>query len=68
MAHKDYEPKVANNPDEQNKDIAFKKILDEILRKQRKIDLDLYKLTAQDSAFYQSLFDTMKRATNNNNI
>ena len=63
VAHKDFEDKVANNPDLQNKDIALKKIMDEILRKQRKIDLELYKLSAQDSAFYQSLFDTMKRVT-----
>lgn len=60
-AHPDYKIKVEDNKDEQNRDLAFKKILDDTMRKQRKNELDLYKLYAQDGAFYQAFFDTMKR-------
>jgi len=61
QAHPDYETKVAENMDEQNKDLAFKKILDEVMSKQRRNELELYKLYAKDDAFYQAFFNTMKR-------
>jgi type I restriction enzyme R subunit len=58
--HPDYQTKVADNQDMQNRDLAFKKILDEIMSKQRRQELELYKLYAKDEAFYQALFDTVK--------
>lgn len=61
QSHPDYKSKVANNRDEQNRDLAFKKILDDVMTKQRRSELDLYKLYAKDEAFYQAFFDTMKR-------
>jgi len=61
QAHPDFLSKVAENHDEQNKDLAFKKILDDVMSKQRKQELDLYRLYAKDDAFYQAFFDTMKR-------
>jgi len=61
QAHPDFETKVVNNTDQQNSDLAFKKILDEVMRKQRKQELELYKLYAKDESFYQAFFDTMKR-------
>lgn len=61
MAHPDFDVKVVRNQDEQNRDIAFRKILDEIMSKQRKNELDLYRLYAKDETFYQAFFDTMKR-------
>jgi type I restriction enzyme R subunit len=61
QAHPDYLTKVAENKDMANKDLAFKKILDDVMSKQRKNELDLYRLYAQDDAFYQAFFDTMKR-------
>jgi len=61
QAHPDYKTKVAENRDQQNKDLAFRKILDEVMSKQRKNELDLYRLYAKDDAFYQAFFDTMKR-------
>jgi len=61
--HPDYKAKVADNKDVQNRDLAFKKILDEVMAKQRKKELDLYKLYAKDEAFFQAFFDTMKRLT-----
>lgn len=68
QAHPDFETKVASNRDEQNKDLAFKKILDDVMSKQRKQELDLYRLYAKDESFYQAFFDTMKRMANVGNL
>ncbi|MGV8815850.1 MAG: type I restriction endonuclease subunit R [Gelidibacter sp.] len=61
QAHPDFQTKVAENHDAQNKDLAFRKILDDVMSKQRKQELDLYRLYAKDETFYQAFFDTMKR-------
>lgn len=65
QAHPDYQTKVADNRDAQNRDLAFKKILDDVMGQQRKKELELYKLYAKDESFYQALFDTMKRMIDN---
>ena len=62
------ETKVAENSDEQNKDLAFRKILDDVMSKQRKQELDLYRLYAKDQTFYQAFFDTMKRMASVGNL
>ena len=67
QAHPDYPSKVADNRDEQNKDLAFKRILDEVMSKQRKQELDLYRLYAKDDVFKQAFFDTMKRMAGTSN-
>lgn len=64
QAHPDFQTKVAENTDEQNKDLAFRRILDDVMSKQRKQELDLYRLYAKDPSFYQAFFDTMKRMAN----
>ena len=64
QAHPDFQPKVVENQDEQNKDLAFKKILDEVMSKKRKQELDLYRLYAKDDSFYRAFFETMKRMSN----
>ncbi|CAM1361278.1 Type III restriction enzyme, res subunit [Tenacibaculum soleae] len=61
QAHPDFQPKVLANQDQQNKELAFQKILDEVMSKQRKQELDLYRLYAKDDAFKTAFFDTMKR-------
>jgi type I restriction enzyme R subunit len=61
QAHPDFKVKVEENFDEQNKDLAFQKILDDVMSKQRKQELDLYRLYAKDEAFHKAFFDTMKR-------
>tara|TARA_R110000765_G_scaffold407277_1_gene504533 strand:+ start:502 stop:987 length:486 start_codon:yes stop_codon:yes gene_type:complete len=61
QAHPDYQSKVVDNADEQNRNLAFQKILDEVMSKQRKQELDLYRLYAKDDAFKSAFFDTMKR-------
>jgi type I restriction enzyme, R subunit len=64
-AHPDYQSKVADNKDLQTRDLAFKKILEEVMSKQRRQELELYKLYAQDDAFKQAFFNTMLRMTEN---
>ncbi len=59
--HPDLQEKYVDNPDIQNRDIALKHMIEEILAKQRKQELELYKLHAKDDAFKQAFFDTMKR-------
>jgi type I restriction enzyme R subunit len=63
QAHPDYQTKIADNHDLQNRDLAFKKILDDVMSQQRKKELELYKLYAKDESFYQALFDTLKIMT-----
>ena len=61
QAHPDFKTKFADNKDAQNRDLALKKILEDVMGQQRKKELELYKLFAKDESFYQALFDTMKR-------
>ena len=63
MAHPDFEKKVAENMDYHTRDLAFKKIMDEVMARQRKSDMDMYKLYVQDGSFLQAFMDTMKRMT-----
>ena len=42
--HNDFKEKYADNKDNQNREIAFNKIFDEVMGKQRKNELDLYRL------------------------
>ncbi|CAN5419327.1 type I restriction endonuclease subunit R [soil metagenome] len=65
QAHPDYQTKVADNKDLQNQDLALRRILDEVMSQQRKKELDLYKLYAQDKSFHQAFLDTMKRLISN---
>jgi type I restriction enzyme R subunit len=59
--HDDFKQKYADNPDIQNRDIAFAKIFDDVMGKQRKNELDLYRLVSQDEGFKAAMQDTIKR-------
>jgi type I restriction enzyme, R subunit len=59
--HRDFKEKYADNTDMQNRDIAFSKIFDDIMGKQRKNELDLYRLVSQDEGFKIAMQDTIKR-------
>ena len=59
--HQDFNEKYAQNSDMQNRDIAFARIFDEVMGKQRKNELDLYRLIAQDEGFKVAMQDTLKR-------
>jgi type I restriction enzyme R subunit len=59
--HNDFKEKYADNSDIQNREIAFSKIFDEVMGKQRKNELDLYRLISQDEGFKIAMQDTIKR-------
>ncbi len=60
-AHPDFIEKYEQNADAQNREIAFKKIFDDVMAKQRKNELDLYRLITKDDAFKAAMQDTLKR-------
>jgi type I restriction enzyme R subunit len=59
--HNDFKEKYADNSDIQNREIAFSKIFDEVMGRQRKNELDLYRLVSQDEGFKIAMQDTIKR-------
>lgn len=60
-AHPDFLHKYSENTDIQNREIAFNKIFEDIMSKERKTELDLYRLLAKDDAFKAAMQDTLKR-------
>ena len=60
-SHPDFKEKYEDNTDTQNRDIAFKKIFEDVMAKQRKTEFDLYRLMSKDEAFKQAMQDTIKR-------
>ncbi|MCR8724112.1 type I restriction endonuclease subunit R [Frigidibacter sp. ROC022] len=50
-AHPDYAEKYEANPDPFNRELALEKMLQEVMLKRRKEELELYKLFASDPAF-----------------
>lgn len=60
-AHPDFKEKFADNTDSQNRDIAFKKIFEEVMANNRKNELDLYRLLSQDEASKKSFLTMLKR-------
>ena len=59
--HPDFELKYKNNTDPHNRELAFEKILKEIMLQRRKEELELYKLFASDAAFKTSWMQSMQR-------
>lgn len=60
-AHPDFMQMVNNNPDNQTKELAYNKIFDDVINDQRRNELDLYRLFAQDPIFKEAMQDTIKR-------
>lgn len=60
-AHPDFEQKYKNNPDTTNREIAFDKIFEEVMLNNRRSELDLYKLLADDDAFKVAMQQSLKR-------
>ncbi|WP_413692087.1 type I restriction endonuclease subunit R [Psychromonas sp. KJ10-2] len=60
--HPDFEAKYQNNPDPHNRELAFEKMLKEVMLARRKDELELYKLFAGDSAFKASWTQSMQRS------
>lgn len=61
QSHPDFQSKFVKNPDPQNKELALRKIVDDVMTKQRKQEMELYKLYAQDPSFQQALFNSLLR-------
>lgn len=59
--HPDFEAKYQNNADPHTRELAFEKMLKEIMLQRRKDELELYKLFAQDPAFKASWTQSMQR-------
>lgn len=60
-AHPDFKEKYEDNPDEQNRELAFNKIFDDIMGQQRRSELNLYRLLSQDDSFKVAMIEMLKR-------
>lgn len=59
QAHPDFKSNVQDNPDPQTQRIELVKILDDVMRQQRKQEIDLFKLYKTDEQFNSFLIDSM---------
>ncbi|MDB5014209.1 MAG: hsdR, partial [Daejeonella sp.] len=59
--HPDYKVKYAENADLENREIAFNKIFEDVMSKERKNELDLYRMLAKDDSFKLAMQDTLRR-------
>lgn len=57
----DYEETFLKNPDQQNRRIALESLIKDAVNKERRRELELYKLYAGDSDFKKSLHETLAR-------
>jgi type I restriction enzyme R subunit len=59
--HPDFEEKYQNNPDVHNRELAFEKIFEEVILKNRRNELELYKLLANDAAFKAAMQHSLRQ-------
>jgi type I restriction enzyme R subunit len=59
--HPDFKSKYANNPDIYTRGLAYKKIFDEVINKERRNELELYRIISQDDSFKIAIQDTIKQ-------
>lgn len=62
--HDDYESKYEKNYDEFTRKLALEKMISEVMNKERRKELELYKLFAGDEAFRVGLVENLERALN----
>ena len=60
--HSDYQEKYNENPDPYSRELAFEKIMRDVMLRRRKEELELYKLHAQDEAFKSALYQSIREA------
>ncbi len=58
--HPDFEVKYQGTVDSHNRDLAFNKIFDEVMLKNRRDELELYKLLATDAAFKAAMQQSLR--------
>ncbi|MDN5869120.1 MAG: DEAD/DEAH box helicase family protein [Nitrococcus sp.] len=61
-AHPDFDEKFSENPDPYSRNIAFEKIMKDVMLRRRKEELELYKLHAHDDAFRAALYHSVQKA------
>ncbi|MEO7309297.1 MAG: DEAD/DEAH box helicase family protein [Chitinophagaceae bacterium] len=59
--HPDFKEKYQENTDYHTRELAFNKMFEEVMGKQRRNELDLYRLLSQDEAFKLAMQETLKR-------
>lgn len=60
-SHKDFHKKFLENPDAENAQIALKKIIDEVMLKERRQNMEEYKRSKTDNAYYTAMFNLIKQ-------
>ena len=60
--HDDFQSKYQENQDSHTRRLALEKIVAEVMNRERKKELDLYKLFAGDEAFRVGMLDSFERA------
>lgn len=56
-----FQKQFIDNPDKQTRELALIRMITEAISKQRKSELEMYKLYSQDEGFKQAMHDTIKR-------
>ncbi|KHK89312.1 hypothetical protein [Novosphingobium malaysiense] len=64
--HPDFDEKFSGNPDPYARDLAFEKIMKDVMLRRRKEELELYKLHSQDDAFRAALYRSVQDALSRN--
>lgn len=59
-AHPDFDEKYKNNQDSHNRVLAFQKIFEDVMLKNRRNELELYKLLASDAAFKSAMQQSLR--------
>ncbi|WNV05942.1 hypothetical protein RP726_05880 [Candidatus Methylospira mobilis] len=60
-AHPDFQEKYQNNPDAHTRILAFEKIFEDVILKNRRNELELYKLLANDPAFKAAMQQSLRQ-------
>jgi len=60
-AHPDFKEKYQDNPDTHNRELAFKKIFEDVMLKNRRNEMGLYRLLASDAAFKAAMQQSLRQ-------
>jgi len=60
-AHPDFDEKYKNNADAYTRILAFEKIFEDVMLKNRRNELELYKLLANDAAFKSAMQESLRQ-------
>jgi len=60
-AHPDFAVKYKNNPDEHNRNLAFERIFEDVMLRNRRNEMELYKLLSSDEASRAAALESLRR-------